>query len=523
MELKNIKTALISVFEKSGIVEFARELVKNNIKLFSTEGTANLLKKNKIKVYNISNYINFPEIMEGRLKTLHYQIYAGVLYKKGIDDSILKRYSIIPFDLVVANFYPFSKKENVKDRDIENVLNYIDIGGPAIVRAAAKNFKYVSILVDSKDYSSFVKNLNDNKLSFNERMRLAMKAFKYTFSYEQKIFNFFNERVNNLNKTKKKFPKILNMQFFKKNDFLYGENKHQKGAFYTEKKILSGSIANIKKIQGKKLSLNNIYDADIAIECVKEFDQPTCVIVKHGTPCGVATNKNLRKAYILAYESDSISAFGGIIAFNKILDFETASEIIKKQFVEVVVFPDITLDAIKVFKNKPNVRLLSVGHFEDEKKSLDFKSVSNGLLIQEKDQILINSKNWKIVTQRNPTKKEKEDAIFAWKVVKFVKSNGIVYVNDSVTIAIGSGQPNRLSSIEIANKKLSNKNRKSYKNIVMASDAFLPFSDSIKEANKSNITTIIQPGGSIRDSKVIKEAEKYQMSIIFTNYRHFKH
>ncbi|WP_343152801.1 bifunctional phosphoribosylaminoimidazolecarboxamide formyltransferase/IMP cyclohydrolase [Buchnera aphidicola] len=523
MKSKNIKTALISVFDKSGIVEFSKKLIKKNIKLFSTEGTANILRKNKINVTNISDYINFPEIMDGRLKTLHYQIYAGVLYRKGIDDHIIKKYSIIPFDLVIANFYSFDEKESWKNEKMKEILKYIDIGGPAIVRAAAKNYEHISILVDNKDYLLFDKHLENNTLSINERMRLAMKAFEYTAMYEKKIFTFFKKKVTSLKKKEETFPSILNMQFFKKKNLSYGENKHQKGAFYTEKKVFSGSIGNVEKIQGKKLSLNNIYDADIALECVKEFIEPTCVIIKHGNPCGVASAENLHQAYKLAYESDSSSAFGGIIAFNKILDSVTALEILNKQFVEVIIFPDITSSALKIFKKKPNIRLLSVGYFTNKKNFLDFKSVTNGLLIQEKDQLSIDVKKWKIVTKRIPTEEEKKDAIFAWKIVKFIKSNGIVYVKNRVTLGIGAGQTSRLCSVKVANMKLLNQNKKKYNNIIMASDAFLPFSDSIKEANKLNIKTVIQPGGSIRDQEVKKEADKCHMTMIFTNFRHFKH
>ncbi|CAL4317976.1 bifunctional phosphoribosylaminoimidazolecarboxamide formyltransferase/IMP cyclohydrolase [Buchnera aphidicola] len=523
MKLKNIKTALISVFDKSGIVEFAKKLIQKNVKLFSTEGTANLLRKNKISVTNISRYINFPEIMDGRLKTLHYQIYAGILYRKGIDDSIINKYSIIPIDLVIANFYPFNEKKKIKNEKIQEVLKYIDIGGPTIVRAAAKNYERVSILVDYKDYSLFDEHLEKNTLSINERMRLAMKAFKYTAIYEVGISNFFEKKVNNLKIKKENFPEILNLQFSKKNNLSYGENQHQKGSFYVEKEISSGSIGNVKKIQGKELSFNNIYDADIALECVKEFTKPTCVIIKHGNPCAVASGKSLHQAYILAYESDPSSAFGGIIAFNKILDSSTAVEILNKQFVEVIIFPDITKKSLKIFQKKPNIRLLSVGNFINKKNSLDFRSVTNGLLIQEKDQLLIDMNKWKIPTKRVPNEKEKKDAIFAWKIVKFIKSNGIVYVKNQVTIGIGAGQTSRLCSVKIANMKLLNQNKKNYKNIIMASDAFLPFSDSVKEANKFNIKTIIQPGGSIRDEEVLKEANKYKIAMIFTNSRHFKH
>lgn len=520
-----IKNALISVSDKTNIVTIAKKLIKNEIKLFSTNGTADILKKNNIPVTKISDYTKFPEIMNGRIKTLHPKIMGGILRRTNKDEQIMKLYHIVPIDIVIVNFYPFeNKKTSMSQDNINDAINNIDIGGPTLVRAAAKNYQNVIIIVDINDINNIIASIQNNTMDIKTRFNLASKAFAYTSSYEKIISEYFIKN-NNFNKQHNTnlFPKIIHFSFIKKQDLRYGENHHQKASFYVEQDILpNGTISTAQKIQGKTLSYNNIIDADIALECVKEFKKPTCVIVKHGNPCGVSTSNCILDAYLSAYHADPISSFGGIIAFNDILDIKTAQAIIDTQFIEVIIAPGIHILAEKILKTKKNIRILITGEFKNNIKGLDLKRITNGLLVQEYDIHDINHKKWTIVSQRIPTQIELKDAIFCWTVAKFVKSNAIVYGRNQVTLSIGAGQMSRIDSTKLANIKAQDQGYNTF-GATMASDAFFPFRDGIDSAASIGISCIIQPGGSIRDQEIIQSANEHNIAMIFTNKRHFKH
>ncbi|QCI20782.1 bifunctional phosphoribosylaminoimidazolecarboxamide formyltransferase/IMP cyclohydrolase [Buchnera aphidicola (Hyperomyzus lactucae)] len=519
-----IKNALISVSEKTNILAIAKILIKNKINLFSTGGTAQTLKKNNIPVIEIADYTKFPEIMNGRVKTLHPKIMGGILRRGDEDEDIMKLYNIHPIDIVIVNFYPFKNIQNTPKNNIDDIINNIDIGGPTLVRAAAKNYKHVIVIVDLRDVFSIINSINKNSMNIETRFNLASKAFQYTLSYEKIISKYFVEKnsfkkthINNL------FPKKINFSFIKKQDLRYGENHHQKASFYIEKNLSqTGTVSNAHQIQGKTLSYNNIADADVALECVKEFSKPACVIVKHGNPCGVAISSNLLESYLLAYHADPVSAFGGIIAFNGILDEKIAEKIVTNHFVEVIIVPEINTFAIKILQKKENIRVLITGKLNKKQSGLDFKRTTNGLLVQEYDSCKIDYKSWNFVTKRSPTEQELQDSIFCWKVSKFVKSNAIVYGRNTVTIGIGAGQMSRIDSTKLANLKVKNQSH----NIIgatMASDAFFPFRDGVDSAASVGISCIIQPGGSIRDKEIIQAANEHNITMIFTNKRHFKH
>ncbi|QCI21932.1 bifunctional phosphoribosylaminoimidazolecarboxamide formyltransferase/IMP cyclohydrolase [Buchnera aphidicola] len=520
-----IKNALISVADKTDILKISNILIKNQISLFSTGGTAKVLKKNNIPVIEISDYTKFPEIMDGRVKTLHPKIMAGILRRENKDEEIMQLYEISPIDIVIVNFYPFQKEINIKNNDIDNIINNIDIGGPTLIRASAKNYKNVIVIVDLSDVQHIIDSINNNTMNIKKRFYLATKAFEYTANYERIISQYFIKK-NNIKKNdfKNLFPKEINFSFTKKQDLRYGENQHQKASFYIEQNIMqSGTISSAKQIQGKNLSYNNISDANTALECVKEFNKPACVIVKHENPCGVAVNSSLAESYLSAYYADPISAFGGIVAFNSVLDENTAKNITKtKQFIEVIIAPEINISALKILKNKPNIRILITGKIKKNKISIDFKRITNGLLVQEYDSHNIDLETWSYVTKRIPTKSELEDAIFCWKVAKFVKSNAIVYGHNQVTISIGAGQMSRIYSTKLANIKIKDQGKNTI-GATMASDAFFPFRDGIDSAALVGINCIVQPGGSIRDKEIIQAANEKNMTMIFTNKRHFRH
>lgn len=519
-----IKNALISVSEKTNILSVAKILVQNKINLFSTGGTAQTLKKNNIQVIEIADYTKFPEIMNGRVKTLHPKIMGGILRRGDEDEAIMKLHNIYPIDMVIVNFYPFDSIQKTKKNNIDDIINNIDIGGPTLVRAAAKNYKNVIVIVDLCDFYSAITAINNNSMNIEKRFHLASKAFQYTLSYEETISKYFIEKslFHKTDKTKI-FPKTINLSFTKKQDLRYGENHHQKASFYVENNLLqTGTVSNANQIQGKTLSYNNIADADIALECVKEFSKPTCVIIKHGNPCGVATSHHILKSYLLAYHADPVSAFGGIIAFNDVLDEKTAEKIISNQFVEVIIVPEINNLALKILEKKENIRVLITGKLNKRKLGWDFKRTTNGLLVQEYDSYGIDYKSWSFVTQRAPREQELQDSIFCWKVSKFVKSNAIVYGRDTMTIGIGAGQMSRIDSTKLANLKVQDQGY----NVIgatMASDAFFPFRDGIDSAASVGISCIIQPGGSIRDKEIIQAANEHNITMIFTNKRHFKH
>lgn len=516
---KKITRALVSVSDKSNIVEFCRELGSLGVEILSTGGTAKLLAQHQIKVTEVADYTGFPEMMDGRVKTLHPKIHGGILGRRGIDDEVMATNGIKPIDLVVVNLYPFEQTIAKPDCDLETAIENIDIGGPTMIRAAAKNYADVAVIVDPDDYSKTLDELKEHDgLSLSSRFKLALKCFQHTAHYDTAIASY-------LAKVKSDgFPETLNLHYHLSRTMRYGENPHQNAAFYSESDPSSGTIGSAKQLQGKELSFNNIADADAALECVKSFSgRPTCVIVKHANPCGVAEADTLLGAYDKAYTTDPTSAFGGIIAFNRELDSETAAEIIKRQFVEVIIAPTISPAAQTVLSGKANIRVLQCGEFTDSnQKVLDLKKVSGGLLVQDKDFGTITVDDLTIVSSRSPTEQELRDMLFAWKVAKFVKSNAIVYAKDGQTIGVGAGQMSRVYSAKIAGIKAADEGL-TVAGSAMASDAFFPFRDGIDSAAEAGITAIIQPGGSMRDNEVIAAANEHNIAMVFTGMRHFRH
>ncbi len=518
-----VRRALISVSDKTGIVDFARQLSGQGIELLSTGGTFRLLKENQIAVTEVSDHTGFPEMMEGRVKTLHPKIHGGILGRRGIDDAVMAQHDIAPIDMVVVNLYPFQAAVADPDCDLANAIENIDIGGPAMVRAAAKNYNDVAIVVNASDYRRIVSELSDNdgQVSFQTRFDLAVKAFEHTAAYDGAIANYLGGRTgDNQNPD---FPRTFNTQYIKVQDMRYGENPHQRAAFYTEREPQEACVATATQIQGKALSFNNVADTDAALECVKPFADPACVIVKHANPCGVAIGSDIRQAYDLAFATDPTSAFGGIIAFNRELDADTAKAIVERQFVEVIIAPSIAPEAAKLVAAKKNIRLLACGEFDGERaKSMDYKRVTGGLLVQDRDLGMVAMKDVKVVTDRQPTEAELNDLLFAWEVAKYVKSNAIVYARAGRTIGIGAGQMSRVYSARIAGIKAADEGLE-VKGSVMSSDAFFPFRDGIDAAAAAGISAVIQPGGSMRDQEVIDAANEHGIAMVFTGMRHFRH
>ena len=516
-----VRRALISVSDKTGVVEFAHELNKLDIELLSTGGTAKLLSENGLTVTEVSDYTGFPEIMGGRVKTLHPKIHGGILGRRSLDDKIMQEHGIAPIDLVVINLYPFAATIAKPNCTLEDAIENIDIGGPTMLRAAAKNHRYVAVVVNPADYYTILENLKDNNCALDNdtRFDLAVKTFEHTAQYDGMIANYLGKKLPDSDKN---FPRTLNLQFQQSQVLRYGENPHQRGAFYTEEGVLEPSVATSKVIQGKELSYNNVADTDAALECVRQFSTPACVIVKHANPCGVATAGNNLQAYELAYQTDPTSAFGGIIAFNQTLDANTAKTIIERQFVEVLIAPTIPKETCEVLAEKKNVRVLECGVWKGKLESFDYKRVLGGLLVQDRDLGVIEKDDLKIVSKRKPNEQEVQDLLFAWKVVKFVKSNAIVYARNQQTIGVGAGQMSRVYSARIAAIKAQDENLE-VKGSVMASDAFFPFRDAIDAAHENGVSAIIQPGGSMNDKDVIEAADEYGMTMVFTNMRHFRH
>jgi phosphoribosylaminoimidazolecarboxamide formyltransferase/IMP cyclohydrolase len=521
---KPVRRALISVSDKTGIVDFAASLTKLGIDILSTGGTFRLLTENGVPAVEVSDYTGFPEMMDGRVKTLHPKIHGGILGRRGTDDNVMAEHGIDPIDMVVVNLYPFKATVADPNCDLPTAIENIDIGGPTMVRSAAKNHKDVAIIVNTEDYNSVLDELqtNANALSYETRYRLMVKAFEHTAQYDGMIANHFGAR--NTQNEKRDFPDTFNLQFIKQQDMRYGENPHQKAAFYVEAEPLDVAISSARQLQGKELSYNNVADTDAALECVKSFVKPACVIVKHANPCGVAVSLDgIGAAYNLAFATDPESAFGGIIAFNRELDAETAKAIVERQFVEVIIAPSVTPEALAVTATKQNVRVLSCGQWQAERPSqLDFKRVNGGLLVQDADIAMIGESDLKVVTKRAPTEAELHDLIFAWKVAKFVKSNAIVYAKNRQTIGVGAGQMSRVNSARIAAIKAEHAGLE-VKGAVMASDAFFPFRDGIDNAAKVGISCVIQPGGSMRDAETIAAADEHGMAMVFTGMRHFRH
>ena len=526
-----VRRALISVSDKTGIVEFSQQLVSLGIEILSTGGTYKLLIENQIKAQEVADYTGFPEMMDGRVKTLHPKIHGGILGRRGTDDAIMQAHQIAPIDMVVVNLYPFAATVAKEGCDLATAIENIDIGGPTMVRSAAKNHKDVAIVVNHSDYTDIINHLKKGGLTYAERFSLALKAFEHTAAYDGMIANYLgtiDQSASTLStQTRGSFPQTFNSQFIKAQEMRYGENPHQKAAFYVEANPVEASIATAKQLQGKELSYNNVADTDAALECVKSFVKPACVIVKHANPCGVSVvpeaDGGIGKAYDLAFATDSESAFGGIIAFNRTLDAETAKAIIERQFVEVIIAPCVSEEAKAIIASKTNIRLLSCGEWPDNRTDAwDFKRINGGLLVQSRDNGMITADDLKVVTKRVPTEKEIHDLIFAWKVAKFVKSNAIVYAKNRQTIGIGAGQMSRVNSARIAAIKAEHAGLE-VKNAVMASDAFFPFRDGIDNAAKVGIAAVIQPGGSMRDQEVIDAADEAGIAMVFTGMRHFRH
>lgn len=527
-QLRPIRRALLSVSDKTGITEFAQALSARGVELLSTGGTARLLADAGLPVTEVSDYTGFPEMMDGRVKTLHPKVHGGILGRRGTDDEIMAEHQISAIDMVVVNLYPFAETVAKPGCTLEDAVENIDIGGPTMVRSAAKNHKDVAIVVKSGDYNKIIAEMDagQNSLSFDTRFDLAIKAFEHTAAYDSMIANYFGQKVKpyfgDTTQPSGQFPRTLNLNFIKKQDMRYGENSHQNAAFYIEENIQEASVSTAVQLQGKALSYNNIADTDAALECVKQFDKPACVIVKHANPCGVAVADTLLTAYDNAFKTDPTSAFGGIIAFNRELDATTAAEITERQFVEVIIAPSVAEDALPVLSAKQNVRVLTCGQWQHPVATLDFKRVNGGLLVQDRDLGMVGDNDLKVVSKRQPTEKELKDALFCWKVAKFVKSNAIVYAKNNMTIGVGAGQMSRVYSAKIAGIKAGDEGLE-VAGCAMASDAFFPFRDGIDAAAAVGITCVIQPGGSIRDDEVIAAADEHNIAMIFTGMRHFRH
>ena len=517
-----IQRALLSVSDKTGLVDFARALADAGVELLSTGGTAKALRDAGLAVIDVSEYTGFPEMLDGRVKTLHPKVHGGILARRDLPEHVatMNEHGMGYIDLVCVNLYPFVATVS-KPHTLDDAIENIDIGGPAMVRSSAKNYRHVAIVTDPADYPALVAEMHaqGGSLSDATRFDLAKKAFTHTAQYDGHISNYLT--ALDANGEREAFGERLTLQFSRAQTCRYGENPHQAGAFYVEANAPAGTIATARQIQGKELSYNNIADTDAALECVKLFDAaPACVIVKHANPCGVAYGANLLEAYNRAYQTDPESAFGGIIAFNGRLDGETAAAIVERQFVEVIIAPEVSAEASAAVAAKKNVRLLECGAWSGSVTQLDMKRVAGGLLVQDADVLLHGE--LRTVTARAPTAEEMDDLLFAWRVAKFVKSNAIVYAKDRMTVGVGAGQMSRVNSARIAAIKAEHAGLP-VPGSVMASDAFFPFRDGIDQAAAAGIRAVIQPGGSMRDDEVIAAANEHGIAMVFTGTRHFRH
>ncbi len=529
MQNVTVTTALLSVSDKSGLEKFAAGLAAHGVNLLSTGGTYKALLDQGQKVREVSDYTGFPEMMDGRVKTLHPKIHGGLLGRRnadgtGTDKAVMDEHGITAIDLVVVNLYPFEATVAAEDCKFVDAIENIDIGGPAMLRSAAKNFASVAVIVDVADYDLVLAELEalDGALSYETRFRLAVKTFEHVARYDAAISNYLSA-VNPETGETAQYPGTITQQYVRKQSMRYGENPHQSAAFYVDAKSRQGNVANSVQIHGKALSYNNVADTDAALACVQAFEEPACVIVKHANPCGVAVAEDVRTAYARAFATDPTSAFGGIIAFNRTVTADVASDMIAQQFIEVVIAPDVDKAAAEVLATKKNVRVLTCGSLDvDRSGELDYKKVVGGLLVQEADLSLLDAAGLKVVSERAPTEAENRDLLFAWVVAKYVKSNAIVYAKDQRTIGVGAGQMSRVYSAIIAGIKAADENL-TVEGSVMASDAFFPFRDGIDAAAKAGITAVIQPGGSMRDEEVIAAANEAGMAMVFTGMRHFRH
>jgi len=515
----NVRRALVSVSDKRGLIPFVEGLAELGVEVLSTGGTCRQLREAGLDVIEVSEKTGFPEIMDGRVKTLHPVIHGGLLGRRGTDEAVMLEHGIEPIDLLVVNLYPFEQTIARADATIDDAIENIDIGGPAMIRAASKNHDGVAVCVSPDDYESVLEKLKGDGLALADRRRLAAKAYAHTASYDTAITKYLSASLED---------DILGERFLYAGGISerlrYGENPHQEAAFYVDQQAPAGSLAAAKQLQGKALSYNNIADSDAALECVKQFENPACVIVKHANPCGVAVAGDILEAYEKAFKTDPTSAFGGIIAFNRPLDARTAAAIVEKQFVEVIIAPSIDADAAEVTAAKKNVRVLEVGDVGARLAgdSFDFKKVSGGLLVQTSDLGVITADDLKVVSKVAPTPEQIQDMLFAWTVVKYVKSNAIIFCKNNMTIGVGAGQMSRVYSTKIAAIKAADEGL-DVGGSVMASDAFFPFRDGIDAAAETGISAIIQPGGSMRDEEVIEAADEHGLAMVFTGMRHFRH
>ena len=504
-----VKRALISVFDKTGIIELALSLKTFGVEILSTGGTAEALKSENIPVTDVSDYTRFPEIMDGRVKTINPMIEGGILglRDKHKEDAGVNQIKWI--DLVICNLYPFSDTISRKDCDLALAMENVDIGGPTMIRSAAKNLGWVGVAVDPFDYATLTDELRLGEVSFDTRQKLSIKAFGHTAQYDTIIHNYLSGN---------RFPDKLSLTYQKHSVMRYGENPHQAASAYKEINDKSINILNSRVHQGKPLSYNNIMDADAALSCIKEFDNTACVIVKHSSPCGVAEGNKLLDVYNKAFNADSLSAFGGVVALNKKCTADVANEI-NKVFVEIVLAPSFEHQALEVFSKKKNLRILEIGSFKKRKKKLELRNLDGGLLVQEVDTSKLKEEELEFVTDASPTDHDLKNMVFGWKALKHVKSNAILLVKDNMTVGIGGGQVSRVDAVDVAIKKAGDKISKS----ILCSDAFFPFRDSIDKISKTGIKAVIQPGGSIRDSEVISACNEYGIAMVFTKKRCFKH
>lgn len=522
-EPARVSRALVSVSDKTGIETLAQGLAGLGVEILSTGGSAEAIRAAGIEVVEVSDHTGFPEIMGGRVKTLHPKIHGGILARRGIDEDAMREHGIGAIDLVVVNLYPFEETVARADCTLTEAVENIDIGGPAMIRAAAKNHAFVAVVCDPGDYGDVLAEIRSGGIvSAATRSRLAAKAFRHTAEYDHAITTYLSPRTA---REEEAFPDTLTVRFRKQQDLRYGENPHQRAAFYTDFGGAPGTLAHAEQIQGKELSYNNIADTDAALDCVRSFSGPACCIVKHANPCGVAEAGDIAAAYEYAYATDPTSAFGGIIAFNRPLTAALAATIVERQFVEVIASPGVEPDALAALATKPNVRVLSLDAWSAEPlHQLEYKRVMGGLLVQDRDvgaqQTAAGS--LRTVTKRNPTAGELRDLVFAWRVVACVKSNAIVYARDGRTVGIGAGQMSRVYSARIAAIKAADEGLE-VAGSVMASDAFFPFRDTIDSAAEAGITAVVQPGGSMRDEEVIAAADEHGMAMVFTGERHFRH
>ena len=516
-----VRRALLSVSDKTGVVDLARALAALGVDLLSTGGTAKALREAGIAVTDVSDVTGFPEIMDGRVKTLHPKIHGGLLGRDGVDDAVMAQHGIAPIDLLVVNLYPFEATVAQPGCRYDDAIENIDIGGPAMLRAAAKNHARTSVLVDPADYAALLAMLQAGGTLPAQRRGFAAKAYAHTSAYDGQITQWLSPRAADP-ETPEAWPHTFNLSLGLASSLRYGENPHQRGALYLERNAPLGIVATARFLQGKELSYNNLADADAALECVKAFDAPACVIVKHANPCGVAVAADLMTAYDRAFAVDPTSAFGGIIAFNRELDAATAADILKRQFVEVVIAPSIAADALPHFAKKANVRVLATGAFGENPGCLEIKRIAGGLLVQDADTDVLTAADLRVVSRLAPSEAQLRDLLFAWKVAMYVKSNAIVYARDLQTVGIGAGQMSRVVSAKIAGIKAAEAGL-AVPGSVMASDAFFPFRDGIDAAAAAGIAAVIQPGGSMRDAEVIAAADEAGMAMVFTGRRHFRH